>query len=68
MTTGDVVLLPVTATNLVEAVLRALEANGQRAEVTEETVAGFKLLKLTVVGRRKNEGTTAATVKALEAL
>ena len=63
MTNGDVVLLAPSATELINSVMRSLTENGQACEVTEEVVAGFKLVKITVVGKRAGEGQIARAMK-----
>jgi hypothetical protein len=64
MTNGDVVLLPPTAERLINKVVESILAGGQQVEVGEEVIAGWKLVKLTVVGKRAGEGQIAAAMKA----
>lgn len=67
MTDGDVVLLPPSAEKLINEVVASILNAGQQVEVGEEVVARTKLVKLTVVGKRKGEGLIAADVKARRA-
>lgn len=59
----NVILLPVTATLLIEKMMASLTRNEMNPQLSEEMVAGFKLAKITH-DNRPGEGQIAQAMKA----